>query len=148
MSPILLYLIIGFTVFVAVMMGRSLDQRQSNEHQTWKTGVVGWKTIQQSIILGLIGGPLVWLLKGRAEELWFCVICMMAAPLIVDVLRPQVTLHTNMPEPVRAELVTKINKLNLAGVIVGVILLGSMIAFSAGAFTLPTPSQSCKTCKE
>jgi hypothetical protein len=147
MSPILLYLIVGIVVFVTVMMGRALDERQSTGTVTWKTGVVGWKTLQQSIILGLIGGPLVWLLKGGSEELWFCVICMMAAPLIVDVLRPQVTLHDNMPQPVRTEIVTKINRLNFAGVIVGVILLGFMIAYSAGAFTLPTPS-ACRACIE
>lgn len=148
MSPVVLYLIVALVVFVAWMLGRSLDERHSTQNVTWKTGVLGWKTVQQSVIIGLVGGPLVWLLKGGKEELWFCIICMMAAPFIVDMLRPQVTLHNNMPQPAREYVVKKINGLNLAGVIVGVVLLGFMIAFSAGAFTLPTPNEACKTCRD
>lgn len=147
MSPVLLYLIVAATVFVAWMLGRSLDQKQSTQNVTWKTGVISWKTVQQSVILGLILGPAVYFLKGGKEELWFCIMCMMAAPFIVDMLRPQVTLHNNMPQPAREYVVTRINRLNLAGVIVGVVLLGFLVAFSAGAFALP-PIEACKTCKD
>ena len=54
----------------------------------WKTGCIGRKTIIQSVVLGLVGGPIIYALKGGQEELWFCVVCMMAAPFIVDLLRP------------------------------------------------------------
>jgi len=149
MSPIVLYLIIAAVVFFTVMIGRSLDQRQSNDKVTWKTGVVGWKTVQQSVILGLIAGPIVWLIKGGSEELWFCIICMMAAPFIVDLMRPTVTFHNDMPKPVASALAVRINRLNLAGVIVGIVLLGFLVAFSAGAFALPTPSgEPCKVCNQ
>jgi hypothetical protein len=149
MSPfaVAVYLVIAAVVVTTFFIGRSLDKQQSNDQQTWKTRVVGWKTIQQSIILGLIGGPLIWLLKGGTEALWLCIVCMMAAPFIVDMLRPQVTLHDNMPAPARAQVATRINGLNLAGVIMGVALLGFLIVFSAGLIALPKPGEvSCKTC--
>lgn len=63
MSPVVLYLIVALVVFVAWMLGRSLDQQHSTENVTWKTGVVGNKTVFQAIVLGLVGGPIVWCLK-------------------------------------------------------------------------------------
>lgn len=140
MNASILYLIVGVTVFVAWILGRSLDQKQSNNKATWKTGVVGFKTIQQSVILGLVAGPIVYFIKGGTEELWFCIACMMAAPFIVDMLRPTVTFHHDMPEPTRAAIVTGINKLNFIGVILGIILLGSLIAFSAMSVPDAKPS--------
>jgi len=148
MSPIILYLIIAAVVFTTVMLGRSMDKQQSNDRQTWKTGVVSWKTVQQSVILGLIAGPVVYFIKGGSEELWFCIICMMAAPFIVDLMRPTVTLHNDTPAPVRAAVVGTVNNLNFIGVVIGVVLLGTMIAFSAGAISLPTPTGECKTCNK
>ena len=90
------YIIYGgvtLVVMVAFFMGRTLDQSQSNKNATWKTGSITGKTLFQCVVLGLVGGPLVYIMKGGQDDLLFCIGCMAAAPLIVDLLRPTVTIH-------------------------------------------------------
>jgi hypothetical protein len=48
------------------------------------------KTLIQSVVLGLVGGPIVWLYAGphTLEHFGWCVIGMALAPPLVDLIRP------------------------------------------------------------
>ena len=48
------------------------------------------RTLVQSVVLGLAGGPLVWLLLGphTASQLCWSIVAMAVAPPLVDALRP------------------------------------------------------------
>lgn len=87
------FIVYGGLVFAflgAFVIGRMLDGVQSNNRVTWKTGVIGRKTIFQSVVLGCVAGPILYFYKGGSEALWFCMLCMAAAPFVVDLLKPTV----------------------------------------------------------
>lgn len=46
------------------------------------------RTLQQSVVLGIVGGLIVWALGLGGGNLLWCCFAMAAAPLLVDLLRP------------------------------------------------------------
>jgi hypothetical protein len=153
-TAIIVYGGILFAFVIAFLIGRSLDKQQSNENVTVKTGCIGMKTVIQSVILACIVGPIVYLIKGRSEDLWFCVLAMAAAPFVVDLIRPTVTLHStpegNAPQ-ITAESASKLNAANAIAIAICVCLLGAFVAWNTlGRNTSADESQAkCidNTCK-
>lgn len=87
------FIVYGGLVFAflgAFVIGRMLDKQHSTSTTKWKTGAIGRKTVFQSVVLGVIAGPILYFCKGGSEALWFCMLCMAAAPFIVDLLKPTV----------------------------------------------------------
>lgn len=81
---------LAVAILGAFIIGHTLDGVQSNSRSKWKTGCIGRRTVIQSVVLGLVAGPIVYLLKGGSEQLWWCILCMAVAPFLVDFLRPTV----------------------------------------------------------
>lgn len=122
-----------FAFVMAFLIGRSLDKQQSNENMTMKTGCIGMKTVIQSVVLACIAGPLVYLIKGRSEDLWWCVLAMAAAPFVVDFLRPTITIH-RQPDGAQPQYTPEFaNRLNMANALaIGICLclLGAFVAWN------------------
>lgn len=132
MSPIfILYGGVAVAVFAAFILGRGLDKKHSNDHVTWKTGCIGPKTAIQAVVLGLIGGPIVYAMKGGTEDLLFCILCMAAAPFVVDLLKPTVTLHNEQEVPPKFAM--GINKANYVAIVVGVLIVSGICYLIANA---------------
>ena len=149
-SHYLVYGGLAVAVLGALLIGKSLDRQQSTGNITWKTGCVGRKTIFQAIILGLVGGPVIFLMKGGKDELWFCVLCMMVAPFLVDLLRPTVTINERVHQQAPQALQHAFTRLNTAHVLAIVVCLfgiglWTFIALTGTEFAPPT--KACSTCK-
>lgn len=128
MTALIVYGGLAVAILGAFVIGRSLDKQQSNSQATWKTGCIGVKTFFQSVVLGLVGGPIVWLLKGGHEDLPICILGMAAAPFLVDLLRPTVTLHEGQTVPTNAA--TKLNVANAIAVLIGVVVITAFVVWS------------------
>ena len=122
MTAAIVYGGVLFTIVATYFIGRALDKDQSTAHATWKTGCIGLKTVIQSVVLGCIGGPIVYLFKGGKEELWFCVVAMMAAPFLVDLLRPTVTVHSE--SQLTEKSVRTLNVAHVVAIVICVLFLG------------------------
>lgn len=117
-----------FAIGGAYVIGRSLDKTQSNSQVTWKTGCIGMKTVIQSVVLGLVGGPIVYFLKGGKDELLLCILAMMAAPFVVDLLRPTVQINSNT-EQVSPQFASRLNVANIIAIAVCACVIGVFVGW-------------------
>lgn len=131
-SEAIIYGGLFIAIATAFFLGRSLDRRQSNNHAVWKTGCIGMNTVFQSAVLGLLLGPLVYLVKGGKEEMWWCVLSMAAAPFVVDLLRPTVTIRTEGEKllVVPTQFVNRLNVANLLAIVLCSGLIGAFICWN------------------
>lgn len=144
-THVIVYVGLFVAIFGAFLIGRSLDKQHSNGHVTWKTGCIGQKTFIQSVVLGVVAGPVVYLIKGGKEELWFCVLAMMAAPFIVDLLRPTVTVSsTAQASPQFAQFTNKLNTAHLLAIVLAVFIIGAWVGVTVfgSNISLPTSHES------
>jgi small-conductance mechanosensitive channel len=126
------YLVYGALIFLVLatrFLGGCLDEYQSNGTVTWKTGCIGRRTFIQSVVLGLFAGPAIYLLKGGKEELWWCVVAMMAAPFIVDALRPTVTIDRECQLPQKT--IAKLNLIYIVAIVLAAFMLAGLIFVSS-----------------
>lgn len=128
MTEIILYGGIVIAAILAFSVGKTLDRQQSSDGVAWEAGCINRSTVMQSFALGILLGPIVYLIKSDGSLL-YCVLCMMVASFLVDLLRPPTVTYDHSVKPVQLNR-PGLSIAPIATIVICISLIGLFIFFN------------------